>query len=838
MLLFKKTFTVITGLLFCCLCYSQKRNIQQIIAEEDNFNLSHPREKIFIHTDKPYYFVNDTIWLKGYMVFASDHSPADSSNIIYIEIINNAGAVAKRISTYAAYSEFFTSITLDKSLVPGNYLLRAYTNYLRNFGDSVFFTKPFSIYNYYTSTTNADSKINATNKQRNIREKPIADPVSTAAQIDLQFFAEGGSFITGKYQQLGFKAINKNGYAVNISGTITTENGEAITEFKTIHNGMGTVWLTPKAGEKYKAVLKDGTSFNLPQVQASGLLLQVSENKSSDSIRILISGTEDFYGQKFFLRTSCKGLSYAKGSFLIGTNDNIITLSKNIFPSGVCHATLYNTDGNAVNERAFWIWHNDAMKFSSSLNKNSFSPRDSVHVVLNAFDANNNSVRGSFSVAVIDTSRIYYNTAADNILSYFLLTSEMKGHVEDPYYYFSDSSAKAANALMLTQGWVQYNIVLRSFSFAAEKNFSVNGKVTNLVNKPVSNSHLNVFGKDGRRPFFLSTQTDENGHFHITDMPVFYSDSVSLFLSARNKRNKTFGIGITMDDPPFDVYRKKSIPEYNEMMDAVTIHLNNNDSVLNLYKNEKGVLKEVVVNSRIKIRGSKNLNEDGGADEVISSQKLMEQYKSTLLDVLYKEIKGFNLGTASKDPLLRYKINGDIAVFIIDGYNISQYFEPVTELNNEYIDYLNTYLKYLTAADVAGVEIMQTLKNKNAYELYYNQHSDGIVNYTYIEITTYSGNGAFQKNVPGTSYFRPLVPVVTQSFYTPKYATEESKTNGLPDLRTTIHWEPNIVTNEKGQASFSFYTADNAGGYLIIVMGSDMMGNFGFATFPITVQKK
>lgn len=59
----------------------------------------------------------------------------------------------------------------------------------------------------------------------------------------------------------------------------------------------------------------------------------------------------------------------------------------------------------------------------------------------------------------------------------------------------------------------------------------------------------------------------------------------------------------------------------------------------------------------------------------------------------------------------------------------------------------------------------------------------------------------------------------------------------LKDLRSTIHWEPNVVTDEKGKASLEFYTADGPGKYLITVEGIDLQGRIGRITKVIHVDK-
>jgi len=108
--------------------------------------------------------------------------------------------------------------------------------------------------------------------------------------------------------------------------------------------------------------------------------------------------------------------------------------------------------------------------------------------------------------------------------------------------------------------------------------------------------------------------------------------------------------------------------------------------------------------------------------------------------------------------------------------------------------------------------------------------------YAFIEITTRSGHGPFLDNTPGVYLYKPLPITWPQQFYKPKYTLKDA-TGNLPDLRSTIDWEPNITTDANGEAKLSFYTADKPSTYTLTIEGSDMNGSLGSKTGKITVDK-
>jgi hypothetical protein len=892
----KKIQLSLMSILLYSSTFSQFESLKGSILKADSFNIDQPREKIFIHYDKPYYTINDTLWLKGYIVSAKDCSALDSSGIAYIEIRRLSGELMKRVSTYCAAGIFYSNIRLtEEDFKQGLYLLKAYTKHMQGSGDSLFFESQFKIINPFNSewrwsgfdakivnnkfrlsgaiTPISNKKIDLqkvsfvlrsgnrtlfkkdflTDKNGNISidtlvntelhgnaaELEISDdkpgkiiftiPVIREPEIDVQFLPEGGTFITNKRQRLGFKAIDILGNSIEVMGRIENSKKQVVTRFSSVHNGMGTIWLTPERNEKYVAILDNGLSCKIPEALPSGVQLQVNSNPGSDSVDIMVDASPDLYGNQYFLRASAKGISFAMGTIKLKEEPYHLHIAKKAFPSGISRFTLYDSSLRPINERVVFLWLHDDLTLEMLAHRPAYTNRDSVHILLTAKNRNNDPVVGSFSIVVIDTGKVHYSKYSANIISYLLLESELNGRIEDPSYYFDNPVPDAIESLLLTQGWVQYNPPSSTPVFEYEKGFTLKGKVVNLFNKTVNDADITLLGKDGKaNTFVLNTTTDKSGKFALQSFPTFLTDTVTMLLRARNKKSKTFGLGINLDNPIFPSPSMRS-----HYMNFSIIH---NDSISARYLREqvkitykekegKGYLPEVIVNAKLKIKGSKNLNMDGGSDQTISAKTLETMPKLTLLDVLIKKVKGLHIGPLSKSPLQVYKRDGDLVVFIIDGYNINETYDPISDRPTAFTDYLDAYLKYITAEEVAGIEIMTTSKNTIAYEKYYNL-TPGLISYSFIEITTYSGNGAFSKKIPGMYLCKPLAPTIAKTFYSPRYSTNESST-GILDYRSTIFWKPDIITNENGKAEISFFTSDSPNGYLIIAQGTDMKGGLG-----------
>lgn len=891
--------------------FGQFENLEERLQKKDSLNVNLPREKIFIHYDKPFYKTGDTLWLKGYLATADENIGTDSSKIAYVEIINSQNEIVKRISTPCFAGGFLNNVTLSKEeFKQGYYLLRSYTNWMRNFGDSLFFESRFKIidpasdawavsfkkmfiqdnhllleavlksqdklavinkkvtvsilsknkelFKFRTATDYAGNLLLDTTLKNDVSNQALVLEISDRdnvllqmpvkanekQHVDLQFLPEGGSFIAGKMQKLGFKALNIYGKGIDVKGIIKDSKGAAITKFEPVFKGMGAVSFISQPNEVYTAFLENGMSFPLPAPQVSGTTLQVTDD--NDSLVLHIDATQDLLSKGYYFTASAKGITCAHGRIKLPYT---LKLARTVFPSGIVHFTLYNAAGNIVNERVVFVWHNDELKLDILPNKQQYLQKDSVMLLLKAKDHNDKNVQGHFSIAVIDTSQVKLLQNMENLLSYMVLSSDLKGEIEEPYYYFQHPRSEATDALMLTQGWVSYNWQNMQMAYNYEKEFFVTGKVTNVFHKPTPHSSVALFGKEGiDHVFFVDTVTNDKGVFTFTKFPYFSKDSVSLVIRALNKKGKAFNVGIALQEPVYPGYSSNKIlsSDENILFDTMARQYVNHNTFLSEQLRKDGrFLPEVVVTAKLKIKGSKNLNVDGGADETIFEATLNTMPKETLLDVLFKKVDGFRQGSPPKSVKQCYMIKSNIVCFIIDGVDLNFFYDPENGTGSaiDYIQFLDTYLKFFSAEDIRGIEVMNSPRYNSTYKAAYLTLEERFnasplkVDYSFIEITTKAGYGPTARKTPGIYLYKPLAPVFGKQFYSPRYTSPDEKTV-FPDMRSTVYWNPLVLTNSSGEAHISFYTSESNSSYIIVLQGTGFTGGIGVLYKPLKVAER
>jgi hypothetical protein len=686
-------------------------------------------------------------------------------------------------------------------------------------------------------------------------------PVNRPENTDLQFMPEGGNLVAGLSNRVAFKAVSEDGKGFDVSGKIYSnaalqDNSLEVATFTSTHLGMGSFEFLPKAGETYSAriTLADGTikTYPLPAVKTSGTVLRVTDLKESDSLVVSVSVSPDLQFPakpaplSYYLLGQYGGvICYAA----ILRSNTKVRIAKRLFPSGIVHFTLINSDKQPLNERIVYVDHNDNLKITVQPDKSSYSTRDSIALNILVNNKEGKPVRGSFSLAVTDDSQVNLQTLNSSIISSLLLTSDLKGSVEDPEYYFrdvNDSTARDLDNLLLTQGWVGYNWQ-KIFNpepapeYKAEPDFTVRGKITNIFDKALNGTKVVLVSV--KPLFFMDTVTNSKGEFIFGHFPSI--DSAVFKLQASNRKGKQFNVGIEAEEfkPPVFTGEQRFMPWY---VNSDTSLLNYVNSTITRHEEEMkfsgngNLLKEVIITAKKTVKGSKNLNGIGNADITLDQTDVLKAGKLNLLQLIHKRIPSFS-ERVTIDRRRFFTLNGFELKVVIDGMDLDFYYTPGSggrgaDDPSDHYWYVRDYLEYFSAEDVKGLELMKYGKNSFKYT---NEFYDGppipAPQYAWLEITTRAGKGPFMRNTPGTYLFKAMPFVGTREFYSPGYALKND-TSKLPDLRSTIYWHPDIITNAEGKATVSFYSADKPGTYTILTEGSDMNGGIGTGKDKIIIK--
>jgi TonB-dependent SusC/RagA subfamily outer membrane receptor len=810
---------------------------KKIDSNLNAYTSGHNIEKAYLHFDKPYYAAGDTIYFKAYVTNPL-YEPSTLSGILNVELINPAnnicGYVILKLNDGMAAGDFALADTLKK----GNYRLRAYTNMMRNAGEEYFFDQYLSIVNVPPKVST--SKINHTNSYKNQTAKLSPSKIAVG-KIDVQFFPEGGNLVNGVTSKIAFKAIAPNGLGAGIKGTITDEQGHQAGTFASQHLGMGLITITPLTGKRYKANITyvDSTkaTFNLPAANDTGYALNV-DNSDPRNVRVNIIAGRQNHRTQINLIAQSGGIIYSYTAAKLINNNFTAIIPKNQFPDGIVQFTLFSPNGEPMNERLVFIRNPDLLNLKLVTENSIYHARQRVKINFTASDKDYQPVAGNFSVAVIDETGVPVEEDNEStILSHLLLTSDLKGYVERPNYYFTNKSDKAGtdlDVLMLTQGYHRFewrqilNDKYKPAAFGPEKITAVSGKITTPGGKPIPYGKVSLLSVSNVF-FFSDTVADANGRFVFKHLPVI--DSMRYVIQATDKQVRKNTL-IELDNKLPKVSGNKNAPDGNiKESDSLTAYLNFSNN-FHQEQLKQGIgkhaiaLKEVVIKDKKDkkyLKHSDNLNGPGVANDIITADKL------PLGCPVFKDcIVGHLHGIQYLDGNFYYGFFPTLVM--IDGVEIPGNlgfvnFRPTKTYGSSQADVLNM----LSVSDIASVEI---ITDASLAAIYGVRGGGGV-----ILITTKRGDDVISdvNFKPKFAYYSPVGYYKARVFYSPRYDLLKTNTT-FADLRTTIYWNPVIITDKNGNATFEFFNADTKGNYRIVVEGIDDKGHLGRQVYGYKVE--
>jgi hypothetical protein len=877
--------------------------LQHIVTQLGKWSENYPIEKVYLQLDKPYYAVGDDIWFKAYVTVGAKHQLSGLSGNLVVELIDERDSVKQRIKLPLISGLAWGDFALSDTLQEGNYRIRAYTNWMRNFGNEYFFDKEvtivnsstnkvFTTSNYTYSTVNGQQQVTTNINYADIDGVPYANkPVkyavdlglksslkgkgvtddkgnlvivfpggqpgalgpgmittnidignknivtknvlirATSANVDMQFFPESGSLVNSINSKVAFKAVGADGLGVDVKGTVTDDQNNTVTTFGSQHLGMGVFKFEPQAGRTYKANVTfadvSSKTYNLPNAIDRGYVLSI-DNSDPNTVGIKVSTSrailQDNAPDTLIVIAQSGGQVYYAGKSKPGSATFTASINKSRFPSGIAQFMLFSSKGEPLNERLVFIQNPDQLKLDVDAGKQTFAPREKVKINLGAKSADDKPVVGSFSVSVIDETKVPVNEDDEStILTNLLLTSDLKGYVEKPNYYFDTVNNKTQadlDLLMLTQGYRRFewkkilNDDFPPVTFQPEKTLQVSGHITTLGGKPVPHARVSLVSNTGGL-FYEDTVTDEQGHFTFANL--LFKDSVRFIVQARTSKDRK-NVAIDLDNTtPQLVTTGKNAPDMKVNINTgLSAYLQSSKQFHDMQMryglgNHSIVLKEIVIKDTHApvLKYSDNLNGPGNADQVLTADKL----PPGCVD-LSQCLQGYLNFVLFRNGI-PYSTRGGMMKFMVDGIPIQ-----------------NDEISNINPADVESIEVLRT---PIYYAIYGSQSGPGGL----IIITTKRGGDMddelMSRPAPGIIVFDPKGYYKARVFYSPNY--DDPKTNReVADARTTIYWNPDIITDKNGTASFEFYNAGSKGNYRVVVEGIDNDGNIGRKVYHYSVE--
>ncbi|RZJ87987.1 MAG: carboxypeptidase regulatory-like domain-containing protein [Chryseobacterium sp.] len=876
--------------------------LRNILQKTKKLSDTEPLEKVYLHFDKPYYSVADTIWFKAYLT-TQQNMLSPLSKIVYVDIMNSQDSLVNTLKLPITDGVGYGNMPIDiTNFKQGNYYVRAYTLWMLNFSPDYFFTKTIPIGNavdkkaltnikYTTIQTDKGQSITARIQFKNEDKIAIANrPVTwkmissydlvaqgkgttdqngyltveinskkgslikkgelltdltmvdkevvntnfeitpTVSENDLQFFPEGGELYTGVPTQIAFKALKSNGLGIDLSGTLVDNDGNQVTTFNSTHIGMGSFYLNADAGKTYKAnvTFKDGSKkiFSLPQARESGVNLQVV-NTAPDVMNVKIVANEPYFtthkGQPLYLVAQHNNVIYYAAQTALQNQVTSAKIPKDKFPSGIVQVTLFSAAGEPVSERISFVMHKDAMALAVQTDLPAYKPRQKVKMTVTAKNATQ-KIAGNFSVSVIDESKVPSDENAETtILSSLLLTSDLKGYIEKPNYYFNktdDKKLAELDMLMLTQGYRRFSYKeiladkLPAIAYLPEQGMDITGILRDRTGMPVKKGalRLTVPGKT----ISAETLTSNTGLFSFKNLNIPDSSQVVITSKYTAGSNNM----MIMVDPTPGAELGTNINAADEVMNidsTLSNYLSNAKRQYSYMRNLKEVVIKGAAIKKVTHADYSSLSTLGNMPEHVIDPERLKDCRDlvtclktmgtglTFFENQFYITRDYNAG--GRTPVGIFIAGNPVDLYAINGVNVNEIESIEIFLKDE----LGTVSRTYGTSGVISVNMKKIVKTKmSREELSKLMPKNNVI--------TISPKG-FSKQ---------------REFYSPRYTTAFIAKN---DLRTTIYWNPKVITDPTtGAMTFEFFNADGKGNYKAVVEGIDNNGNIGRTIYRYIVK--
>lgn len=728
-----------------------------------------PSELIYLQTSKDIYETGEDLWFKAYQLNAQTFGLSDKSKTLYLQMINPKDSVVWQEKYPIENGIIAGHVYVDEKLSEGDYLLQAYTRH-----------------SFYQNDTTGMTSTRKVKIVKNIAHLTTSEAIKDST-FRFEVFPEGGNLVSGIPTKLAFKATDGKGNPVFIDGVIY-QNDELLSRLKSVHNGMGSVLFTPYHDKTYKIVLSNGKSYSLPKIHPEGMGLRLTK-QDKKQLSFIVSQSDNLPNQQIYLIGQMRGMVCCMAKGTLKDNLKISIPTDNFLYQGIAEFTLFDASMQPIAERLVYVHPEKKLYITAEPEKKSYAIREKASIKIKVTDNEGKPVRANLGISVYDKA---YNNLADpvNILSYSYLSSQIRGRIYDPTYYFDERNngrTEGMELLLLTQGWRRYVWGMEQSTYQGKPFLTdeIEGIQTLKRKKKGEQNQgteqlIQISGATGNSLF---TWADSTGHFTVSTEMMKELRGGYVYLKPMLSKEFKPMLELTDYFPLIDSM-KRYRPDYYPIAN------------LSQLKNKQELdLPVVSGDSTILL------------NEVIVTAKGYKPFRDKMMGRL--------------DSLAQIELN--------NAY--------VCTTCNYLINYRADYSAHHNEFGHCPAKGRKQPINGEKYEIAkFKYYKD---NYFMVEdrqTTVYQGPLFTEEELLRmNNLWRTKGYYAAREFYQPD---ETDMQLSIPDARNTLLWQPSIITDEKGEATVSFYCSDVNTGFLGVVEGIDGSGLLGNTNCEFRVIRK
>ena len=731
---------------------------------------SNPQVSVHLLFNQDKYVGGDTAFFKAYFV-NDNFRPVAGKQILELEVIDQDGKLVQKQSFRVVEGKSENQIILSKDLQPGRYRFVAFSEWMKNFDESFFFTREFLLAGRY---------------------QLAADKPATTSSVSL--FAEGGHLVGGVSNRVILKSAP--------SGRVTIKNqgGETIVGASLNANGLGEVKFIPAPG-MYAEL--EGNSQKFPIQAEDAIAIQLTPStllQEPQEVTLSMPATSALRAQNLYMIvTSRNKISFTSPIQFQGNETLQLSISAQALRPGLNQLTILDQNGVIKAERIFWK-RNPEIKAAVEPTKGSINTRELATLDVWLKDESGNPISGEGVISVINKS--LFPKSVSTSLDMEILVSELpqlrqQFNKSEPSF---DEWRIHSDYYLIPLSWqripwkeiLEEKVKKPKYKFKNSMSLSGTGVYTE-TQEPLPDSTMIMLYLQ-KHMMGYEVYTSQGGKFELPFIYDFWGGD-KLFCTVQNKaRDGKKEFAIKLNDHPVNspnelaLKQSDSIETYGDYKFKKDLM----DQSFNFYAKAKTDGKGEGFNPNMEFE-----DELGGADFEVDAQKFLV-FPS--MEEMIREIL----------PFVQHRKRGDkvtVRLILIEGtLNSIPTAEPLYIIDGVMSKNTDLFLS-LKPSEILTVKVV---RDKTKLSRLGAIGKNGVI---FVQTRNAIGekvraNGKLL-DIEGLS--KPV------DFKVNNYAKNSNQR--IPDFRSTLYWNPLVKPGANGKASVNFYASDDVGEMIVRFQG-------------------
>lgn len=801
---------------------AQQTSLSEQIRHYQEFSQKFAQEKVYLYFDNDNYLIGENIWFKAYVLMADNHHYTSMSKTLYVELLSADGNLVDQQKLRIEDGQCHGAFYLNPKLSAGFYEVRAYTRCMLNFDEAIIFSRVFPVMDSPEYDRRSGERLTPS---MNIRkpvlpnkrpEQAVQDKQSeSSAGWTVDFYPEGGQLVAGRPNQLAFKATHKNNKELPFIANIVNSKQEIVGMLQSEHQGMGAVMLNLEANESYTCIVQTeqgNREIALPSIEKDGFSLMVN-NMHHEILDINLYSDQATHGDTLAMLISCRGKIYQLQPFINQAEVLQFNLSKKALPTGVNEILVLDNQGRVLCSRLLFnrndIDKPDIIRIAQEQDKESYKAFDAAQVTLGLQQYQDSNwialPNQRFAVSIRDDAEYMANRPQCDVFSQLLLSSDLKGYIHQPSWYFEKDDRRhrrALDLLMMVQGWRRYDWEEMShpedfeLRHPIEKGILLDGQVLSVVRRiPMSDMQVTMWMIGDSTAQHGRCTSDEHGAFNFLfdfegkqDLNLQVSDGKrrrNAFITI-NRQFRPEARVLAEEEMQAPVLRKKESQKKR-------VSLGDSEHYRELIIMPGDVLLDEV---EVAAKKTGNHNEFGKVSITYDTQEEQDVLEDNAM-YTYESIPVF-LTQINENFHFRYRDSSE-ALY----YKHAPVQFVVMPRNSHYS---NDSFELPSCSEVERIEIMEPSSTGHIFEDDYISTIDDVgklgkdISYVVLYLLP---NLEIKREEVGIRRTTLQGYNKVKEFYHPSY--DRILDTDASDHRRTLYWNPNVQSDHQGQAKIRFY---------------------------------